>query len=174
MKGYDLNLYSIGHSNHPADVFLKLPQDNGIECLVDVRSSPFSKFNKQFNKESLLLLLKRNGIDYRWMGESLGGRIEELKSDMGFRQDNAYDQNMVYRKGVLELMRIALKKKTAMMCSEEDPRNCHRHKIISATILNRKIEECTKLKEIHINHIRANGSIEDAGKIPISFQPSLF
>jgi uncharacterized protein (DUF488 family) len=174
MKGYNLNLYSIGHSNHPTDVFLKLLQDTGIECLVDVRSSPFSKFNKQFNKESLLQFLKANGIDYLWMGESLGGRIDELKSDMGFRQDDAYNQNVIYKKGVIELMRIALKKKTAMMCSEEDPRNCHRHKIISSTILNRKIEECNKLKEIHINHIRAGGNIEDAGKMPISFQPSLF
>lgn len=174
MKSYDLNLYSIGHSNHSLENFLKLLQDNGIECLVDVRSSPFSKFNPQFNREALSAFLKLNGIEYLWMGDSLGGRRDEMKTGEGFRQDNEYDNDLIYKNGVLELMRIALKKKTSMMCSEEDPRNCHRHKIISNTIINRKFDECNKLHEIHINHIRAKGNIEDAAKIPVFFQPSLF
>lgn len=174
MKLYNLTLFSIGHSNHSSDSFLKLLKENDIECLVDVRSSPYSKYNTQFNRENLSAFLKLNGVEYLWMGDSLGGRRDELNSEEGFRQDNQYDKDLIYKNGILELMRIGLKKKTAMMCSEEDPRNCHRHKIISNTIVNRKFDECNKLHEIHINHIRAKGNIEDASKIPVFFQPPLF
>jgi uncharacterized protein (DUF488 family) len=174
MKEYNLNLFSIGHSNLSPDNFLKLLRGHDVQCLVDIRSSPYSKFNSQFNKESLFAFLQLNQIEYIWKGDSLGGKRQELNSNFGFRQDNLYDNDNVYKKGVLELMRIALKKRTAMMCSEEDPRNCHRHKIISNTIVHKKFEECNLLHEIHIYHIRASGNIEEASQIPVAFQFSLF
>ena len=174
MRTFNLNLFSIGHSNHSPDNLLKLLQENDIQCIVDVRSSPYSKFNQQFNKKNISDFLKLHKIEYLWMGDRLGGRRQELNSNYGFRQDNQYDNDLDYKEGLIELMRIALKKRTSMMCSEEDPRKCHRHKIISNTIVNRKIDECNKLNEIHINHIRADGKIEDASNIPVFFQKTLF
>jgi hypothetical protein len=35
-----MKLFSIGHSNHPQDKLVQLLVENGIETLVDVRTSP--------------------------------------------------------------------------------------------------------------------------------------
>ena len=66
-------LYTIGHSNLPADVFLELLKRNGIEILVDCRSCPYSGYNPQFNREALERLVEEAGIGYRFAGHQLGG-----------------------------------------------------------------------------------------------------
>ena len=57
-------MYSIGHSNHNIDYFIKLLLDNGVNKLVDVRGSPTSWRNKQFNKPLLKAICIRKGIQY--------------------------------------------------------------------------------------------------------------
>jgi uncharacterized protein (DUF488 family) len=169
-----LQLYTIGHSNHLAEAFIQLLLQQDIACLADVRTFPFSKYNKQFNKENLAALLDKQGIEYVWMGETLGGKRDDLQSPMGFRQDELFNQDAAYQKGIEELIRITSLKRTAMMCSEENPRHCHRHKIISCTLLYRKTVAAQQLPDIHILHIRGNGVIENAATIPVVYQPSLF
>jgi uncharacterized protein (DUF488 family) len=174
-NGTDLVLYTIGHSNLQIERFIELLKSNYISCVVDVRSIPYSKHNRNFEKNNLSYELVYNGIEYVWMGETLGGRREVLKTSLGFRQDDRYDSDPDYTRGVLELVHRALTKPTAMMCSEEDPRRCHRHKIIANTLLHNKMPELyQKFDNIKITHIRANGRIEDASLIEIYFQPSLF
>jgi len=174
MKVFNLHIFTIGHSNHNADSFIKLLEINRIECLIDVRSSPYSKYNKVFNQKEFKTLLASKNIEYKWMGDTLGGRRENLTSEMGFRKDNEYDDDPIYKMAMIDLMRKGLQKTICVMCSEEDPRECHRHKIITNSLINRKIKECNKLNTINISHIRANGIIEDAKKIPIHFQLNLF
>lgn len=174
MKVFNLHIFTVGHSNHNADSFIQLLNKHGIECIVDVRSSPYSRYNKIFNQQEFQKLLAEKDIDYKWMGDALGGRRENLTSELGFRKDNEYDNDPVYIEGVINLMRLGLRKLCCVMCSEEEPRDCHRHKIIANTLINRKINECNKLNDITVSHIRADGLIEDAKDIPIHFQLNLF
>jgi uncharacterized protein (DUF488 family) len=44
-----MKLFTIGHSNHSLDKFIRLLEDNGIMTLVDVRTAPHSRYNPQFN-----------------------------------------------------------------------------------------------------------------------------
>lgn len=174
MHSPGLHLYTIGHSNHAADAFIQLLLQHAIQCLADVRTAPYSRYNKQFNKENLASLVENAGIAYCWMGETLGGKREDLQSSMGFRQEELFNQDTAYQKGIAALIDIASQSRTAIMCSEEDPRHCHRHRIISATLLYRKTIAGQQLNEIHIHHIRANGTLENAAKIPVVYQPPLF
>jgi uncharacterized protein (DUF488 family) len=169
-----LHLYTIGHSNHAGAAFVQLLLQHHIECLADVRTSPYSRYNKQFNKENLVPLLEKEGITYQWMGETLGGKRADLQSSMGLRQEALFHQDAAYQKGIEELINLAYRQRTAIMCSEEDPRHCHRHRIISCTLLYRKTAAAQQLADIHIHHIRSNGIIEDAAKIPVVYQPPLF
>ena len=57
-------VFTIGHSNHPAEVFLGLLRRHGIEAVVDVRSSPHSRFNPQFNRKALQAALTEAGVGY--------------------------------------------------------------------------------------------------------------
>ena len=67
-------LYTIGHGARKEEEFLALLQQYDISFLVDVRSSPYSKFNPHFNQINLEHLLEEHNIKYVFMGDSLGGR----------------------------------------------------------------------------------------------------
>ncbi len=168
-----LTLFTIGHSNHCINKFIELLKANNVLCIVDVRSIPYSKYNQSFTKEKLSSELLQHGIDYIWMGNTLGGRRDELENSRGFRQDDKYDSDQEYNTGILELMSVAFSKRTAIMCSEEDPRDCHRHKIIANTLL-RNLPKDYKINNAKITHIRASGKLEDASLVQIYFQLSLF
>ena len=72
--GRGAGLWSVGHSIHPIEVFIDLLRLHGVEAVVDVRSSPFSRFNPQFNRHSLERDLHAAAIEYRFMGKELGGK----------------------------------------------------------------------------------------------------
>ena len=62
-------LFTIGHTNHSHEEFLELLQANKITYLLDVRSTPFSQFTSQFNKDVIAAFLKKNGVNYSHMGK---------------------------------------------------------------------------------------------------------
>lgn len=70
----NLDVYSVGHSNHPVDVFLGLLKEHSIETVADVRSNPHSRFAPRYNQGALLEVLEGNGFSYIFLGRELGGR----------------------------------------------------------------------------------------------------
>src|SRR5205809_34415 len=70
-------VYTIGHSNHPMEKLLELLIAHGVTVVADVRSSPYSRYNPQFNRESLQADLKRAGLSYVFLGGQLGARSED-------------------------------------------------------------------------------------------------
>src|ERR1700704_1843866 len=70
-------IWSIGHSNHDLPAFIALVRGAGVEVIADVRSQPYSRFNPQFNRETLRSALLEAGIDYVFLGDALGGRPTE-------------------------------------------------------------------------------------------------
>lgn len=160
-----LTIYTIGHSNVPAYKIVELLKSQGIEVLVDVRSSPYSKHVSQFNREMIQSVLNQAGIDYKFAGEYLGGRPKDptcYKSGqlptghVDFLHEVDYPAVMTkewYQKGINRLLEIAADSRTAIMCSEEDPARCHRQHLISQTLLHIGIE---------VLHIRGNGQLQKA------------
>lgn len=71
------NIFSIGHSNHPIEKFVSLLKQNNIELIVDTRSHPYSKFATQYSSGSIEAFLKKDGIEYLFLGKELGGRPQE-------------------------------------------------------------------------------------------------
>jgi uncharacterized protein (DUF488 family) len=153
--------------------------------LVDVRSAPYSRFNPQFNKETLAHSLDRHNIQYLYAGKYLGGRPQDpscYKSGILPAEGTDYLHEVDYRevmkrpwfiKGIVELVTVAGTDVTAIMCSEEDPAECHRHHLI-AKYLN------AEYPEIRVRHIRGDGNDFNARQLltsvdkPVVKQPSLF
>lgn len=73
----ETKIYTIGHSNQSMEDFISLLKKYDVNCVVDVRSNPFSKYALQFNKRELQFELKREDIVYIWMGKEFGARREE-------------------------------------------------------------------------------------------------
>ena len=65
--------FTIGYGNKLIDLFIGSVRSAGIDIIIDVRSSPYSRFNPHFNRENLEKSQKESSIDYRFMGDRLGG-----------------------------------------------------------------------------------------------------
>jgi uncharacterized protein (DUF488 family) len=63
-------VFTLGHSNHGIEHFLSLLQAHRIEVLADVRSTPFSRFNPQYNRQKLEASLREHGFEYLSLGPS--------------------------------------------------------------------------------------------------------
>ena len=120
---------------------------HGIQLVVDVRSSPYSRHAPQSNQQTLSRTLQSVGIEYRWMGDSLGGKPGgEIPDYDKFRQRSSF------RKGISTLLSLALKQPTAIMCAEGDHRQCHRHKLIAPELVD---------QGVLVLHIQPNGSLAE-------------
>jgi len=159
-----ITIYTIGHSNVRVEQILNLLQKNNIQAVVDIRSTPQSRYSPQFNRKSLAKVLDEIGITYAYLGNSLGGRPKDSSCYQG--SEVKYNEVMKrpwYQQGIEELRRIARLQRTAILCSEEDPQQCHRHRLVGQTLLR---------LGFRVLHIRGNGDLEPASIIPE--QPPLF
>ena len=143
-------IWSIGHSNHPIEKFLQLLEAAEIASLVDVRSQPYSKYTSHFNKTPLTTSLTTVGISYEFMGDSLGGRPPEtfMYDEQGYVLYGEMAKSERLRQGIEKLIALSSKKRTAMMCSEESPIDCHRRLLIARVVP----------EDIEVVHLRADGS----------------
>ncbi len=162
-------LWTIGHSNHCAEKFLDLLARHEIACVVDVRSIPYSRRNPQFSREKMRQSLSSRNIAYVWEGEALGGKRNFSENPEFFDSDGRIDWKKVRRDESFILAMERLRKQvgkepTAVLCAEENPRNCHRLHLVSAAWT----ESCDE----NISHIRGHGRVEThAQMVP---QPELF
>ena len=126
------SIWTIGHSTHPFDEFLAMLESFKIEFVADIRNFPGSRKFPYFNKESLELSLPQNNIGYVHL-KSLGGRRKAKKNSQNtswrhpaFRGYADYMETDEFKAGIEELKTIALKQRTAYMCSEAVWWRCHR------------------------------------------------
>jgi len=147
-------IFTIGHSRHSSDVFIKLLKLNQIDMIADVRSSPYSKFVSQFNKDVLAMSLDNAGINYVFLGRELGARREEESCYIGGKAQYSYIKKLpLFREGLNHLLYEAKENQIALMCSESDPLECHRTILIS--------RELRELRSgIKILHILEDGKTE--------------
>jgi len=151
-------MFSIGHSNHPLNVFLVLLNQERVEVLVDVRSHPYSRFASHFDAGSLKKASVHAGIRYLFLGKELGGRPEG---------DDFYDAegHVLYRRlaespsfleGIRRLETGVAKYRVAILCSEEDPSGCHRRLLVGRVLATRGIT---------VDHIRGDGRVQTEAEL---------
>lgn len=128
----DQAVYTIGHSTLPTEHFVQLLKRNRITAIADVRSSPYSRLNPQFNREQLRADLSADGITYVFLGDLLGARPKNRDCYREGRVDYALvAKTKEFLKG-LERIRVGSRTyKIAMMCAEKEPLDCHRTILIA-------------------------------------------
>ncbi|MBN1507124.1 MAG: DUF488 domain-containing protein [Sedimentisphaerales bacterium] len=147
-------MFTIGHSNHAVDHFVGLLAMHSISAVMDVRSSPYSEYSPQFNREALQQELRDAGIEYVFLGKELGARRTE--EDCYVNGQAVYDtvrKLPAFRCGLNRVLEDIDRCRVALVCAEADPLACHRTILI-----------CPELRilrpEIRITHILKNGSSE--------------
>ncbi len=157
MQNTDNKIFTIGHGNRGIDIFLNLLVENDIQLLIDVRTTPYSRFHPQFRQSNLKVNLEHSEIAYLWLGNELGGRPKDpalyFNSEVNY---SAIKETELFKSGIQEVLTLAATGiKVTLMCSESDPNECHRKHLIADELINKgfqiiHIDKIGKL-EIHIN-----------------------
>ncbi len=143
---------SIGHSNHSIPAFIALLQRHAVTALVDVRSTPFSRFQPQFNRSELTETLKRTGIKYVFLGKELGARSNDPACYEGGRVRYALlARTEIFRDGLVRVMKGAAQYRIALMCAEKEPLECHRTLLVSRALVDAGVS---------VSHIHVDGTLE--------------
>lgn len=149
MVGY--RLYSIGHSSQTQEEFLALLIQYRINCIVDVRSVPASKYTPQFNEEALKWFLKSQGIQYLHFGDEFGARRTDCIDKDGQVNFEQAVKTSLFQQGVARLMKgLGKGYRIALMCSESDPLECHRFSMVSRYFYDQGVD---------VQHILRDGNL---------------
>lgn len=145
-------LFTIGHSNLNEEDFIHHLKQHNITALGDVRSHPYSRYLRHFCQDYLKYLLKKNNIEYVFLGEQLGARPSD--QDCYVEGKAVYERianTFSFKQGLKRVAMGAEKYRIALMCAEKDPITCHRAILV-----------CQYLRDfdLDIHHILSNGELE--------------
>lgn len=146
-------ILTIGHSNLAIGGFVELLAQFRVESVVDVRSSPRSRYVPQFDMESLKQSLTESGVLYLYLGRGLGGRPrgDQFYDARGHVDYIKVAETPTFRDGIARLEVCVRQSTTAVLCAEEDPSNCHRRLLVGRILSEHGIQ---------MEHIRADGSLQ--------------
>lgn len=147
-----IDFFTIGHSNYTMDFLIQQLISNNINCVVDVRSVPYSKYVPHFNIDCLEEKFAEYNISYIYMGDLIGARYS--------------DPNLLYQDGKVNFNKVRVTKRfiegieklkqlhernsiITLLCSEKDPFDCHRFVLISHELMK---------NGINVNHILEDGT----------------
>lgn len=146
------DLFSIGHSNIPAERFIGLLRHAGVNAIADVRSTPFSRRFPWFSGKNLAATLTQHGMTYLAYGDTLGGRPR----DTALYRDGVADYEAMARQpdfqiGLDRLLADAARSRVCLMCAEREPLDCHRCLLVARSLAERGLT---------IGHILHDGTVE--------------
>jgi uncharacterized protein (DUF488 family) len=146
-------LFTIGHSNHPIEVFIALLQRHGVSAVGDVRSHPYSRYAPQYSRDPLKAALAQAGIAYVFLGKELGARSKDPGCyKQGKVQFDCLARQPQFADGIKRVTEGMKRHCIALMCAEKDPLDCHRTLLVA-----RKLHE----SGVEMSHIHADGSLEN-------------
>ncbi len=150
-------IWTIGHSTRSIEEFLAVLTAHRLEAVADVRSLPGSRRYPHFDAEPLAETLREAGLEYRWI-PLLGGR-RRVQPDSpntawrsaAFRGYADYMATAPFRAGIDELLALAHRKRTAILCAEAVWWRCHRS----------LISDCLKAEGITVIHMFDDKKVEE-------------
>lgn len=145
-------VYTVGHSNQSLEAFRSLLRTFDIGQVVDVRSVPFSRFSPQFSQRELRASLSESGVSYIFLGRELGARPDDRDCYVDGRVH--YDllaKRSSFSRGLDTIEGSIQSASVCLMCTEQDPIDCHRA-ILVATALD--------LRGILVQHIHRDARLE--------------
>jgi len=151
----NLICFTIGHSRHDIDYFVRLLDKHQVGYVVDVRSNPHSNWVlQQFNREPLAKDLAYSGIEYIYMGDRLGDHYSNPSlfiNDTRVVDYEKVSRTLTFQSGLGRVVELLKKqRRTAIMCSEDDPFVCHRFALVSHYLSKRGVK---------VKHIMEDGGL---------------
>lgn len=148
-----MNIYTIGHSNYPIEKLINMLRYYDINCVVDIRGIPYSKYNVQYNKETIANTLKEAGFLYIYMAKEFAANRD---NKISYNKEGYCDfEKVVTEKEFLngiKRLKEGCKKgyKIALLGAMQDPIRCHRSILVGRALRNHNFT---------VNHILDDYSI---------------
>lgn len=136
-------IYTVGHSTRSFQDLIDLLSHYDVDALLDIRAIPYSRYNPQFNRETMIREMPATGIRYEHIAE-LGG-VKPSKEVMAAakscsERSRGFADHMrtdAFRKGLDRVLgSVAEGETVALMCAESDPSHCHRFWVADAVQAN--------------------------------------
>lgn len=121
-------VYTIGYAGYNSvKEMIDVAKSFHIGCLIDVRSTPYSTYHADFNKEPLAKELRKEGILYRNYANEFGARQKDFINEEGYVDFEAFAASERFSEGVRKVSKaIEMGYAVLLMCAEKDPKDCHR------------------------------------------------
>lgn len=149
-------IYTVGHSTHPQERFIKLLTSHGVTAISDVRSKPYSRVNPQFNRQELKQALRAHGISYVFLGKELGARSDDPSCYEGGKvQYDRLAKTSLFQSAIKRILVGSQEHRIALMCAEKEPLDCHRTILVARHLV---------AAGAAVRHIHADGHLESQGE----------
>lgn len=145
-----MEIFTLGHSNYSVEKLMDMLRHFHINCVVDIRGTPYSKYNVWFDKETIAHTLKKNGFIYIYMGEEFAAKRVKKTSynNEGYADFHKVVLEEEFLKGIKRLEN-GLEKgyRIVLLGAMQDPIRCHR-----SILVGRELEK----QGFKVNHILDN------------------
>lgn len=138
-----MKIYTIGHSNYSIERFIDMLRTFHINCVVDIRGTPYSKYNTQYDKERLRDTLIKEGFTYIYMAKEFAAKRGNKESYNGEGYSNF--EEVIKEKDFLngiERLKVGCEKgyRIALLGAMQSPIRCHRCILLGRELLNNGFE----------------------------------
>jgi uncharacterized protein (DUF488 family) len=136
-----MTVWTIGHSTHSFEEFVRLLAMHDISLLADIRTVPKSRRHPHFDAEALAQRLPGRGVAYVELPRLGGWRRAVPDSPNGawrnlsFRGYADHAMSEDFGEGLTELRELAAVQPTAMMCAEAVWWRCHRRLVADRLVI---------------------------------------
>jgi uncharacterized protein (DUF488 family) len=154
--------YTVGHSTHTVEAFIRLLKQVDTELAIDVRTVPRSRYNPQFNTDVLPQPLGAAGIGYRHMPvlgalrhapKGAGPSPNRFWDNENFRNYADYTASREFQSALEDLRALGHEQVCTLFCAETAWKQCHRQIVADYLLAANET----------VIHIMGEGQFEQAG-----------
>jgi uncharacterized protein (DUF488 family) len=131
---HEADFFTLGYTGRKTDEIIEALKTRGVRTLVDIRQNPVSMYRPELSKNNLSRLLQENGINYAHLPQLGVPRDIRAKAIEAGTRDviwDWYDEHVIanFLGRNLHFFLNGFEHPVALMCTEIDPQECHRHRL---------------------------------------------
>ena len=132
-----MEIYTIGHSNYTIERLIDMLKHYNINCVVDIRGTPYSKYNIQFDKETIRYTLSKAGLIYIYKAKELAAKRinKESYNEEGYSDFEKVIKEKEFLEGIERLKNGCNKGyNIVLLGAMQEPIRCHRSILVGKAL----------------------------------------
>jgi uncharacterized protein (DUF488 family) len=128
------DFFTFGYTGRKTDEIMAALVLRGVRTVVDIRQNPVSMYRPELSKNNLARLVRQHGMAYAHcpkLGVPRDVRAKAIETGTRDVIWDWYDEHVIasFLGRSLHLFLSEFEHPVALMCTEIDPQECHRHRL---------------------------------------------